>query len=90
LKTSSACLENSAGHHYLILVNKGCCASGQSKMNVLLNQILKLFIAEPGYYEDGKFGIRIESLFKVVKTDTVVSNYVQVNILCIVITPNDF
>jgi hypothetical protein len=27
-------------------------------------------VSEPGYYEDGKFGIRIESLCLVVKTDT--------------------
>jgi Xaa-Pro aminopeptidase len=25
---------------------------------------------EPGYYEDGKFGIRIENLVRVVKADT--------------------
>ena len=25
---------------------------------------------EPGYYEDGKFGVRIESLVKVVRVDT--------------------
>ena len=25
---------------------------------------------EPGYYEDGKFGIRLENLVRVVKADT--------------------
>ena len=28
------------------------------------------FLAEPGYYEDGKFGCRIENLVLIVKADT--------------------
>ena len=28
--------------------------------------LLPLIIAEPGYYEDGKFGIRIESIVEII------------------------
>lgn len=31
---------------------------------------LKLCLVEPGYYEDGKFGVRIENLVLVVKAET--------------------
>lgn len=31
---------------------------------------------EPGYYEDGKFGVRIENLVLVVKADTKVMDYI--------------
>lgn len=31
---------------------------------------LKFCLIEPGYYEDGKFGVRIENLVLVVKAET--------------------
>lgn len=34
------------------------------------NITLKLCLVEPGYYEDGKFGVRIENLVLVVKAET--------------------
>lgn len=34
------------------------------------------FVVEPGYYEDGAFGIRIENVVLVVPVKTKVSNYV--------------
>ena len=41
-------------------------------------------ISEPGYYEDGKFGIRIESLVLVVKKET------QVGLTLLMIIQNWF
>ena len=35
-----------------------------------VDSILGFIFPEPGYYEDGKFGIRIESLVVVKKTET--------------------
>lgn len=36
------------------------------------------FLSEPGYYEDGAFGIRIENVVLVVPVKTKVSNYVVI------------
>lgn len=35
-----------------------------------LKKICDLLYIEPGYYEDGEFGVRIESLMLITKADT--------------------
>lgn len=39
-------------------------------MLFLKKMTLKFCLVEPGYYEDGKFGVRIENLVLVVKAET--------------------
>lgn len=36
------------------------------------------FVLEPGYYEDGAFGIRIENVVLVVPVKTKVSNHISI------------
>lgn len=37
------------------------------------------FVLEPGYYEDGAFGIRIENVVLVVPVKTKVSNHISIS-----------
>ena len=47
-----------------------CCEIYVSSIIVAIAVIIVFTFIEPGYYEDGKFGVRIENLVLVVKAET--------------------
>lgn len=57
---------------FLTLIKNKNQAIGMKKPPLAIRDkiTLKLCLVEPGYYEDGKFGVRIENLVLVVKAET--------------------